>query len=188
MIYYLNFLRGELLMQINKESYEGINYCVKCGEKLEIQHDAEGKLRPKCSHCGWTFYKNPIPAAAVVILNDKKEIVVIKRKTQPNKGGWALPSGYIEINQTPKECAVDEMKEETNLEGKVIKKLGYFADNSPIYEKVISFGFLMKIIGGKLQAGDDAAEACYVAFDDLPEIVFPSHLKFIEQVKKFIDK
>jgi ADP-ribose pyrophosphatase YjhB (NUDIX family) len=171
-------------MSISADSYEGINYCQQCGAKLELKDDHEQKLRPRCTECDFTYYKNPIPASAVVILNEDNEIVVIKRKFEPNAGGWALPSGYIEIDQNPEDCAVEEMWEETGLEGQVERFLGYYSDFSPIYEKVISFGFLMKVIGGELRAGDDAVEARYVALDDLPEICFRSHIRFIEIVKK----
>lgn len=170
-------------MAIKKESYQNVNFCLKCGNKMMLQTDREGKMRPKCTKCSWTFYKNPIPASACVIINDKKEIVIIKRKFEPNEGGWALPSGYVEIDQDPADCAIDEMKEETGLDGEIIIQLGYDCEFSPIYEKVISFGFLMRVVGGELQAGDDAVEARYVGFDDLPEIAFPSHVKFIEIVK-----
>ena len=175
-------------MAIKKESYQNVNFCIKCGNKIELQIDKEGKIRPQCVKCDWIFYKNPIPASACVILNDKNEVVIIKRKFEPNAGGWALPSGYVEIDQTPAECAIDEMKEETGLDGKVIVQLGYDTEFSPIYEKVISFGFLMKITGGELQAGDDAAEARYVSFDELPKIAFPSHVKFIEIVNALYSK
>ncbi len=175
-------------MAIKKESYQNVNFCLRCGNKMELHADKEGKIRPQCVKCDWTFYKNPIPASACVILNDKNEFVIIKRKFEPNAGGWALPSGYVEINQTPAECAIDEMKEETGLDGEVIVQLGYDTEFSPIYEKVISFGFLMKITGGELQAGDDAAEARYVGFDELPDLAFPSHVKFIEIVKALYSK
>ena len=171
-------------MDFSKDRYKEINYCVQCGSKLEIKTDYEKKLRPQCNNCGWTYYKNPIPASACVILNEKNEVVIIKRKFEPGIGKWALPSGYIEINQDPEDCAVDEMKEETGLIGEIEESLGYYPDFSPIYEKVISFGFLMRITGGKLQAGDDAVEARYVTFDKLPEIAFPSHRYFLKKVKE----
>lgn len=168
-------------MSIKAESYEGISYCQQCGCELQLQGDHEKKLRPKCPNCGFTYYKNPIPASACVIINDQNQVVVIKRKFEPNAGGWALPSGYVEIDQTPEECAAEEMQEETGLIGEAEKFLGYYTDFSPIYEKVISFGFLMKVNGGELRAGDDAAEARYVDWDDLPEICFPSHNFFLQQ-------
>jgi len=175
-------------MTIKKESYNNVNFCQKCGSKIDLQTDQEQKLRPICSNCNWTYYKNPIPASACVVLNEKNEVVIIKRKFEPNAGGWALPSGYVEIDQTPAECAIDEMKEETGLVGEVVAQLGYDTEFSPIYEKVISFGFLMKITGGKLQAGDDAAEAFFVSLDNLPEIAFPSHVKFLDIVKALYKK
>ncbi len=46
----------------------------------------------------------------------------------------------------------------------------------------------MKITGGKLQAGDDAVDARYVSFDELPDIAFPSHVKFIEIAKALYSK
>ena len=108
-------------MSINKKTYKNVNHCLKCGTELILDVDKEDKLRPHCPGCGWIYYKNPIPAAACVILNSRNEIVVIKRAVEPNKGEWALPSGYIEIDQSPEQAASVEMKEETGLQGKVIK-------------------------------------------------------------------
>lgn len=168
----------------NKESFKDVNYCLRCGSKLNIKLDREEKSRPHCDECGWIYYKNPIPAAACLITNEKGEIVIIKRKFEPHPGKWALPSGYIEVYQNPQEAAIAEMKEETNLEGEVDYFIDFFSGSSPIYENIISFGFKMKIIGGQLQAGDDALEAYFVKPDDLPEICFASHRYFLEKWKE----
>ncbi len=173
-------------MEITKETYNNVNFCLKCGSKLIFKTDHEKKLRKMCEICGWTFYKNPIPAAACVILNEKNEIVIIKRSIEPKIGEWALPSGYIEINHSPEQTAIEEMREETGLIGEVEKFLGYYHGHSPIYERIISFGFLMKIVGGKLQAGDDAADAKFVSFDKLPPIAFAAHRFYIEEARKMI--
>ncbi|MBN2461648.1 MAG: NUDIX hydrolase [Candidatus Cloacimonetes bacterium] len=169
-------------MTLTRETYHNINFCIRCGSGLSLKIDKENKLRPHCPACGWTYYKNPIPAATCVIINNKKEILLVKRKNEPQAGKWALPSGYIEIDQNPEESAIEEMKEETGLTGGIDKFLGFYADFSPLYEKVISFGFLMQVTGGLLQAGDDAAEACYVPLDKLPPLAFTSHNFFIKQV------
>lgn len=170
-------------MVLTENNYLTVKFCLRCGQKMILEKDKEAKLRPRCSRCGWTYYKNPVPAAACVIINEQKEIVIIKRKFAPAAGEWALPSGYIEIDQNPEETAVEEMKEETGLEGIVTDFLGYYSDYSPLYEKVISLGFLMKVTGGKLLAGDDAAEACYVPLVKVPDLAFESHIFFIEKVK-----
>lgn len=169
-------------MEIREDSYIGVNYCLRCGGAMSFAADHEQKLRKRCTKCGWTYYKNPIPAVACIVINEDNELLIIKRLVEPQKGMWALPSGYIEINQSPEEAAVDEMLEETGLEGEVIRFLGYYDGSSPIYEKVLSLGFLMKITGGELKAGDDAEEAKFLPFDELPELAFWAHTYFVRIV------
>lgn len=172
-------------MAIRPELYKDVKHCQRCGALMKVTTDREGKTRSRCSQCGWTRYLNPIPASACLIVNDEGKIVVIKRKFEPNPGEWALPSGYIELDQTPEECAVAEMKEETGLDGEVIRFIDYFMGYSPIYHRVLSMGYLMRITGGELQAGDDASEARYVSLDEMPPICFDSHRHFLQ---KYVDQ
>ncbi len=166
---------------IKKESYNGINYCLKCGEKLVLEIDREDKLRPHCRRCGWVFYKNPIPAVACVVTNQNNQLLLIKRRFEPQSGFWALPSGYMEIWQTPEEAVLDELQEETGLTGEIDHFIGYYSGFSPIYERVLSLGFKIKNIKGNLKAGDDAEEAIFFNLNDLPEIAFWSHQDFLKK-------
>lgn len=43
------------------------------------------------------------------------EILLIKRKNEPYKDCWALPGGFMEMDETLEKCAVRELKEETNI-------------------------------------------------------------------------
>ncbi len=54
-------------------------FCPKCGEKLIAQK--ENFLR--CEKCGFHFYINPLPCNAVIIENEKGEIMLVKRKFDP---------------------------------------------------------------------------------------------------------
>ena len=155
------------------------DYCMRCGAPMAEKLDREGKPRAICPDCGWTHYRNPIPAAACVIFDETGRLLLIKRRFEPKPGEWALPSGYIEMDQTPEQTAVAEMREETGLIGEVDRFLGYFVGHSPLYETILSFGFLMRTTGGELCAGDDAAEARYVALDQAPPVAFASHRHFI---------
>jgi 8-oxo-dGTP diphosphatase len=159
-------------------------YCIRCGASLITKKDEEGKSRKICPNCGWTFYENPVPASACVVLNDKNEILLIKRKVEPSAGSWALPSGYVEIYQTPAECAIAELEEETGLKGKIKKSLGYYIQDSPICKKVISFGFYMEQTGGTLKAGDDALDARLFPISEIPHLPFASHREFVKIIKK----
>ncbi|HPM01825.1 MAG TPA: zinc ribbon domain-containing protein, partial [Candidatus Cloacimonadota bacterium] len=60
--------------------YQNIRFCVKCGAELIIKDDRENKERPHCENCGWIYYKNPIPAAACVVINEQNELLLVKRK------------------------------------------------------------------------------------------------------------
>lgn len=80
----------------------------------------------------------------------------------------------MEIDQTPESAAIAEMKEETNLDGEVVYLLGHKMSPNPFYEKVVSFGFLMKVVGSELKAGDDAEEAKWVSLSEIAELPFIS--------------
>lgn len=146
---------------------------------MQIRADAEGKLRASCENCGFVLYRNPIPAVAIVVMNELDEILLIKRGIEPQIGMWALPSGYAEIFMTPEENALAELKEETGLDGEILHFVDWFFGYSPIYYRVLSLGFRMRITGGELKAGDDATDARFFPIDALPEIAFAAHRHFI---------
>ncbi len=162
-----------------RERYKDVNYCLRCAKPLQLKADREGKIRPQCTECGWVYYKNPIPAVSIVMLNDKSELLLVKRRFEPQAHKWALPSGYMEINITPEENALEELQEETGLQGEIRHFIGWYFGFNPIYERVLSLGFRIDRKGGILQAGDDAAEAAFVPLDQLPPIAFDAHIDFI---------
>ena len=90
-------------------------FCVKCGSKCEEFMEGEN-LRQKCTSCGYIHYKNPYPCIAVLIANDRGEILLGKRgKDSIYPGRWCLPCGYIEYDETYLEAAVREVQEEAGI-------------------------------------------------------------------------
>lgn len=65
-------------------------------------------------------------AAMVVLINDKDEVLLLKRSLGPHwmPGKWALPGGHIEEGETPLDAAIRETKEETNLDVDRVNELG----------------------------------------------------------------
>lgn len=161
--------------------YKDANFCLRCAKPLTLRKDEEGRERAICESCGFVLYRNPIPAVAILSLNEKGELLLVKRKLEPQAGWWALPSGYMEIFITPEQNAIAEMQEETGLIGEVEKDLGWYFGYSPIYFRVLSIGFRMKIVGGELKAGDDAIDARFFPLDSLPPIAFDAHKYFIQK-------
>ncbi|MDD2332039.1 MAG: NUDIX hydrolase [Candidatus Cloacimonetes bacterium] len=164
-----------------QNSYQDVNFCLRCGHKLEIKTDREGKYRPQCPACHWIYYKNPVPAVAIVLLNDLHELLLIKRRFEPKAGEWALPSGYMEVYLSPEENALEELIEETGLQGRIKYCIGWHYGSSPLYEKILNIGFRIEATGGTLMAGDDALEARFFPLEQLPPIAFASHREFIRK-------
>lgn len=169
------------MKEIIKSLYTDVNFCLRCGAKLDVNEDREFKLRPLCHHCGWVYYKNPVPAVAVVVLNAENELLIIKRRFEPQAGEWALPSGYMEVYMSPEENAVEELLEETGLIGSIRHCIGWHYGHSPLYHRILNIGFRMDIVSGTLTAGDDAEEAIFCPLDKLPPIAFDSHRSFINR-------
>ena len=95
-----------------------------------------------------------------VIEDERGNVVLIKRKYPPFKDYYALPGGFIEKGETPKKAIKREVKEETNLNIEIIKKIGVFdKEGRDPRGKVISTAFKCRIIGdtSQMQSGTDSA-------------------------------
>jgi 8-oxo-dGTP diphosphatase len=153
-------------------------YCIFCGAELSLQR-VEDRDRLVCSDCGWIHYENPLPCAAAFVRNTKGGILLVERGVEPAKGGWALPSGFVEIEETPRAACLRELKEETGLEGKILRLLGVYFQESAMYKGVLIIGYEVEAAGVPFP-GSDSISVRYFLPAELPEIAFPSHQEMIE--------
>ena len=153
-------------------------FCPHCGIKLGRKL-IEEKRRLFCSECGWVNYGNPLPGSAAFVRNGSGEILLVKRGVEPGKGEWALPSGFIEVDETPDKACVRELKEETGLDGRVQRMLGVYSQKSTMYKNVIIIAYLVQA-DGLLNPGSDSESAEYFSPGQLPPIAFPSHSEIIK--------
>ena len=149
-------------------------YCPKCAGSLQPRF-TEGRERQVCAQCGFIFYQNPVPAVAV-ILQRRQEIVLVQRKFEPRAGDWSLPAGFVEWGESAEETAVREAKEETNLDIAVRGLYGVYAAREYWDYQILLVVYRAEILGGELRAGDDAVEARFFAFAQLPpNVAFRLH-------------
>ncbi|MCI5839819.1 MAG: NUDIX domain-containing protein [Peptoniphilaceae bacterium] len=101
-----------------------------------------------------------------VVIRDGK-VLLLKRK----KGGWVLPKGRIEKNETKKEAAIREVFEESGVIAKPLKFLGYskynFKGNSSIVKKTVYY-YLMKVCKSddlKAQTEEGFLKACFIDYN-----------------------
>ena len=145
------------------------DFCPACGSPTEQSHE-HGMMRPKCTSCGHVIFFDPKVAVIAFIAQDDK-ILLIQRDVEPGKGFWALVGGFVEIDEHPEETVERETLEETGLEVQVGHVLDVY--HLPDYHTV-TIAYTASITGGKINAGDDAADVAWFSKDSLPELFFES--------------
>jgi thiamine monophosphate synthase/ADP-ribose pyrophosphatase YjhB (NUDIX family) len=158
-------------------------FCPFCRHILSKKF-IEGCQRLYCPQCQSPLYENPTPATAAVYFNENREVLLVKRKVNPNKGDWCLPGGYVEMEEAPEACCLRELKEETNLEGDIKKLVGVYLSESPVYKSVLVIGYWLAEVRGELMAGDDSEAVRFYPIDQLPTIAFRSHRSLIDDVMR----
>ena len=154
-------------------------FCPYCGHQL-TSRVIEKRNRLFCTSCRSPYYENPIPATAAVFFNEKQEVLLVKRSVEPKIGQWCLPGGFVELDETPQQCCLRELKEETNLTGLINRMLGVYLSENPVYKSVLVIGFLLSQVKGQIRPGDDSDEVRFSSLSRLPPIAFKSHLKLID--------
>lgn len=112
-------------------------------------------------------YDSPAVTADILIFTmnreQKLQLLLIQRGRHPFKGKWAVPGGFVEMDESLDEAAARELKEETGLEDIYLEQLYTFgAVDRDARTRVISVAYIALVPGRKLDyhAGDDAADAC----------------------------
>jgi 8-oxo-dGTP diphosphatase len=108
--------------------------------------------------------KTPLLSADCVVFDRAGRLLLIKRKDAPFKGRHALPGGFVEIGETVEQAALRELKEETGVEGKIVRLIGVYSDpKRDPRGHVVSAAFLVRPKSARAIAGDDAASAQFVS-------------------------
>ncbi len=164
-----------------KKSHHSISphFCSSCGSSIS-QKKIDGRNRGFCTECGYIVYENPLPVAAVIVCNDKKEILLVRRSNHPMRGMWCLPCGFAETDEEINEAALRELREETGLEGEDCRLIDVSNSRNFFYGNLLMVTYTVKSVQGDLQAGDDAIEARYYPLHDLPVLAFPSQEKALK--------
>lgn len=136
-------------------------------------------------------YKYPHPAVTtdcVIFGFDGSaiNILLVERGLDPYKGYWALPGGFLKMDETAEEGALRELIEETGVSKVFLEQFHVFSDvRRDPRERVLTIAFLALVRKDDYQliAGDDAAAAQWFLWDELPPLAF-DHLKIIMLAKE----
>lgn len=133
------------------------------------------KKRRVCPECEFIHFTDPKVGVGVLVLQDEK-VLLVKRKMTPERGKWSIPAGFLDYGEDPIVTAEREVFEETNLQVKIYDLLDVYYNRDALEKGGASIFILYKarLKGGKLKAGDDAAEAGFFGPEELPELAFSS--------------
>ncbi len=106
---------------------------------------------------------------------DDLKILLIRRNLPPFQGQWALPGGFVRVDETLEDAALRELQEETGVGHVFLEQLYTFGtlDRDP-RERVVTVAYyaLINLQDHRLQAGTDASAAQWFAVDTLPRLAF----------------
>jgi 8-oxo-dGTP diphosphatase len=123
-------------------------------------------------------YAHPAVTTDVILftIRDRRlQLLLIRRGAEPFKGHWALPGGFLDIDEDLEDGALRELEEETGVSGVYVEQLRTFGrPGRDPRERVISVAYFALAPSERLQlkAASDAAEASWFPVGDLPPLAF----------------
>lgn len=151
-------------------------FCNYCNGTL-VQRLVEGKERQVCASCGQIYYENPLPAVSIIVANEERELLLVKRAQEPAKDMWCFPIGFAESGESIEDAAMRELKEEAGIDGKIVQIVDVTSEENDVYGDVLVVSFEAEHVSGIASGGDDAVDARYFPIANLPKLAFPSQDK-----------
>ena len=133
-------------------------------------------------------YAYPHPAVTVDCVvfgldDGELKLLLIRRLFDPFKDKWALPGGFVKIDEDLDNAALRELKEETGVKDLYLEQLGAFGrpDRDP-RERVITVAYfaIINLFEHELTADTDAKEAAWFSAENLPDLAF-DHKSIVDQ-------
>jgi 8-oxo-dGTP diphosphatase len=147
-----------------------INFCPRCGTAVTLI-ERFGHTRPVCPQCGWTYFADPKVAAAVLVEQEGR-VLLVRRINEPFRGLWTLPAGFVDAGEDPARAAERECLEETGLTVHVTGVLDIIAGREHPRGADFIIVYYGSVISGVLQAADDADQADWFDRTNLPTLAF----------------
>lgn len=141
--------------------------------------------RPRmvCPQCDFVHWRNPGVGAAVLIRDDRGGVLLVRRAPGATRPGlWSIPAGFVDYGEEIRSAAARELREETGLiaeVGEVVHVASNFHDPAKL---TVGIWFEGTVVGGVLEAGDDADDVGFFALDALPELAFETDVTLLRRL------
>jgi 8-oxo-dGTP diphosphatase len=121
--------------------------------------------------------------ATAIILFSPDKILLIKRSTPPFVGYWALPGGRVDPGETVEQTIVREVKEETGLDIKIVRKVGEYHEQGVQADFAYNYYpacFLVEVVGGEIKRQEsEIQEIKLFSLNSIPETLAFEHTQMI---------
>lgn len=131
-------------------------------------------------------WPRPMVTVDAVVFNmsgGRTKVLLVNRGKEPYKGKWAVPGGFIEIDEELEDAVARELQEETGLTGVRLEQMRTFGrcGRDP-RGRQISIAFTGIVTAGqdKIRPGDDAAKAKWFDIENLPDDMAFDHDEMIK--------
>ena len=148
--------------------FKSVLYCQICGSELE-DITLRSKIQPYCPNCNTFSYLDP-KVAIVVLIENSKNLLLVKRDIEPYIDHWSFPSGYVDRGENTKDAAIREIKEETCLDIKITQLQGVYSGKGSVVI-IVYTAIALDINKGK--AGEEVKEIKWFPVNNLPSLPFP---------------
>lgn len=111
------------------------------------------------------------------VIFDKENRILFCHRTDYDL--WNLPGGTLEHGETPWDCVIREVKEETGLDTKIERLAGIYS--KPDKNEVV-FQFVCSVVGGNTILNDEADIIKYFAFEKIPKNTSPKQVERIKDI------
>ncbi|MDP6118152.1 MAG: NUDIX domain-containing protein [Planctomycetota bacterium] len=125
-------------------------------------------------------YEYPRPALTVDCVvfgldDEDLKVILIQRDLDPFQGRWALPGGFVEMDETLENAALRELEEETGIRNVFLEQLYTFGEpNRDPRERVVTVAYyaLVNLRGYRIHAATDARDAAWFSVSSTPPLAF----------------
>ena len=155
---------------------EQVRFCTQCGASLQMEL-VEERQRPRCPACGQVVFLDP-KLVAVALVPKGGELLLIRRTSEPGRGLWALPGGYVERGEPVEEAVAREVQEETGLTVRVQGLVGLYSEAG---SSLVLAAYAAESAGGELlqEPTREVQQVAPFPLDALPAMAFPRDPRII---------
>src|SRR5207244_7547999 len=120
--------------------------------------------------CVWIFFRNP-KVVVTALIEDEGRVLLVLRDSEPGRGLWGLPGGFVDWDEHPEVAMVRECREEVQV---TVEPVELLAVQHVVHEDegIVVLPYRARLVGGEPAAGDEVQEVGWFHPDRLPPRAF----------------